>query len=45
MLLAMKGDIIPIAFYYPPQAPEIVTQDLPTLASDMWSVGVFTYVM
>ena len=26
-------------------APEIVGQEGPTLAADMWSVGVITYVM
>ena len=26
-------------------APEIINQDIPTLASDMWSVGVLTYVL
>ena len=26
-------------------APEVVSQTPPTLAADMWSIGVFTYVL
>lgn len=26
-------------------APEIVNQDTPTFSADMWSIGVFTYVL
>ena len=26
-------------------APEVVSQDTPTLAADMWSIGVLTYVL
>ena len=29
----------------PLAAPEIINQDIPTLASDMWSIGVLTYVL
>ena len=26
-------------------APEVVSQDVPTLGADMWSLGVLTYVL
>ncbi len=26
-------------------APEVVGQEMPTFEADMWSVGVFTYVL